>query len=414
MTPGMTAGGDVPGAVPGAVPGLPRGPEVRLANARELEIWDDLTVHPGGGHVLQSMAWARHRKASGWVPHHLVLGDGSAVLALDRRWPLVGGGSAYLPRGPIPAGDPALMAGRVAAVGDWLAGRGIDVVATDAEVPASTDYGARLTAIGYRPIEELQPARHRFSLPLGRGADEETVLAGVGKSTRQRIRGAERDRIVVVRHDATLDSAQFGGSAGTEQATMEHAAAEQATEEPGEGFIAPAELAAPALDRFYDLLLATGERRHFSFGPRAGFLAWWLAAYAARLLVLLEARTAEGVPIAGLVLYRHGGRLTTAHSADDASSRAIHPGALHLLRWRAIQLAIREGCAEMDLGGVDVPGARHEPVPGDPMYGLAEHKRAFGAQFLELAGAHERVIRPWRYGLGRTAARVLRGRRGGR
>ena len=70
--------------------------EVRPANARELEVWDDLVVTPGGGHVYQSMAWARHRAAAGWRPHHLVAADGSAALALERPWPLIGGGSAYL------------------------------------------------------------------------------------------------------------------------------------------------------------------------------------------------------------------------------------------------------------------------------------------------------------------------------
>lgn len=359
--------------------GTPVALGVRPATTAELDAWDDLTVHPGGGHVLQSMAWARHRAASGWRPHHLVLTDGSAVLALERRWPLVGGGSAYLPRGPIPAGSVEAMAARVAAVTRWLGDRGIDVVATDAEVPAASGYPARLAALGFHAIGELQPSRHRFSLPLGGGIDEAAAFANIGKSTRQRIRGAERAGTVVVRHDATLDAG------------------------------VPASATDVALERFYDLLLATGERRHFRFGPRYRFLAWWRAAHAARLLVLLEALAPDGTTIAGLVLYRHGGRLSTAHSADDASTRAAHPGALHLLRWRAIQLAILEGCSEMDLGGVDVEGARHEPRPGDPMYGLAEHKRAFGAHWLELSGAHERVIRPWRYAAGRTVARVLRG-----
>ena len=48
------------------------------------------------------------------------------------------------------------------------------------------------------------------------------------------------------------------------------------------------------------------------------------------------------------------------------------------------------------------------------MYGLYEHKRSFGATWVELAGAHERVIRPRRYALGRglaRAARLARGRR---
>jgi len=358
--------------------------EVRPASPRELEAWDDLTVHPGGGHVLQSMTWARHRAASGWRPHHLVLGDGSAVLALERRWPLIGGSSVYLPRGPIPAGSVDAMAARLDAVTGWLRGHGADVVATDPEIPTATGYPARVADIGFRQIEEIQPSRHRFSLALGHGADPEAVFAAVAKSTRQRIRGAERDGTRIIRHD--------------------HVAAN----DPGPGFTAAAEPVGSALDRFYDLMLQTGERRHFAFGPRAAFLRWWQAAHDAGLLLLLEARAADDTPLAGLILYRHGGRLSTVHSADDAGLRRSHPGTLHLLRWRAIELAIREGCAEMDLGGVDVPGMRREPRPGEPMHGLAEHKRAFGATWLELTGAHERVLRPNRYALGRALARAAR------
>ncbi|MGZ8439132.1 MAG: GNAT family N-acetyltransferase, partial [Candidatus Limnocylindrales bacterium] len=177
-------------------------------------------------------------------------------------------------------------------------------------------------------------------------------------------------------------------------------------------FADPAEPPAAALDRFYGLLVETGERRHFAFGPRSAFVGWWLAALAAGHLVYLEARApgtsrASGdEPLAGLVVYRHGGRLSTVHSADHASSRIEHPGALHLLRWRAIQLAIREGCGEMDLGGADVAGSRSEPREGDPLYGLYQHKRAFGGVWLELTGAHERVFDPLSYALGRLGGRV--------
>ena len=62
----------------------------------------------------------------------------------------------------------------------------------------------------------------------------------------------------------------------------------------------------------------------------------------------------------------------------------------------------------MDLGGVDVAGARREPREGEPMYGLYQHKRSFGAEWVELAGAHEKVIRANRYRAGRVVARLSR------
>jgi hypothetical protein len=41
------------------------------------------------------------------------------------------------------------------------------------------------------------------------------------------------------------------------------------------------------------------------------------------------------------------------------------------------------------------------------MLGLYEFKRSFGATWIELTGNHERVARPWRYGLGRVTGRLL-------
>ena len=366
---------------------------VHDATAEELADWDNHVVEAPGGHVYQSRAWAACRRASGWTPRFFVTDDAARVLALTRPWPMIGGGSAYLPRGPVPMpgalrGGWEVLADRQVAVSDRLSAEGMDVVAADPEVPAAEPMvRARIEAAGFRSIEEIQPSRHRMTLPLGGVADEATVLAGMARSTRQRIRGAQRDGVTVVRHDVRA------GRAG-----------------PGEGFASPVEPAADALDRFYDLLLETGERRAFSFGPRSMFVTWWRTAYGAGHLVYLEARAGGpgGAPLAGLILYRHGGRLSTVHSGDHAATRTEHPGALHLLRWRAIQLAIREGCAEMDLGGVDVAGARGEPREGDPLYGLYQHKRAFGGQWLELTGAHERVFDARGYALGRLTGRVVR------
>jgi lipid II:glycine glycyltransferase (peptidoglycan interpeptide bridge formation enzyme) len=204
-------------------------------------------------------------------------------------------------------------------------------------------------------------------IPLA-GRDEAAVFGAIAKATRQRIR-----------------KAQAGGVEIAGEATD------------------------AAFDVFYDLLRATGDRRGFTFGSRTEFVGWWAAASRAGHLTLLTARVAAEAPmLAGLLLYRHGGRLSTVHSADLASARAEHPGVLHLLRWRALQLAIAEGCTEMDLGGVDIAGVRRVPEPGDATFGLYEHKRSFGAEWVELAGAHEFVARPLRYAGGRIAQRLQR------
>jgi lipid II:glycine glycyltransferase (peptidoglycan interpeptide bridge formation enzyme) len=359
---------------------------VRDARPEELEDWDARTVDAPGGHVYQSRAWAEHRERSGWAPRFMVTDDGGRVLALKRSWPWIGGGSAYLPRGPVGA-MPATLAARQVAVAEALAADGVDVVAADPEVPASDpSFREAIVRGGFRPIEEIQPSRHRVSLPLD-GRPEDEVLEKVSKSTRQRIRASARDLEPIVRYDRRIGA------------------------EPGEGLALPSWTPGEAFDWFYDLLLETGERRQFTFGPRTSFVGWWTAALEAGHLVFLESWGVRGAPIAGLLLYRHGGRLSTVHSAESADGRADYPGVMHLLRWRAIQLAIREGCTEMDLGGVDVRGSRGEPRDGDPLYGLYQHKTSFGGQWLELSGAHERVFDARGYAVGRVTgalARVLR------
>ncbi len=364
----------------------PVGP--RLATEAELTDWDRRTVQVAGGHVYQSRAWAEQRARLGWQPRYVILDGDHAALVLERPFPVVGGASAYIPRGPVidPDEDGGAAARRVGRLADWLADRNVAVVATDAEVPASGPYGAGLRAAGFAPIPEIQPSRHRVSLALAPDTDEAAVRAGLTKSTRQRVSAAERQGVVVERHDAA-------GWAGSDPI-----------------FGRPSIPLTDALADFATLLEGTGQRRGFRFGPRDVFLDWWGAAHAAGLLVYLEARdpATPDHSLGGLILYRHGGRLSTVHSADAPGVRDTHPGVMHLLRWRAIQLAIREGCTEMDLGGVDVGPDHAEPGEGDPMAGLYEHKRSFGATWVEMTGAHERVMRPARYALGRLAARAGR------
>jgi lipid II:glycine glycyltransferase (peptidoglycan interpeptide bridge formation enzyme) len=391
-------------------------PRVRVLGDEELADWDELAVEGEGGHILQSRAWAAHRAAGGWRPRFLAV-DNVRALVLVRGWPAVGGGSAYAPRGPVAAAAPwrdddaAAAVGRaLAAIARTLEDEGIDVLAADPEVPAANDaYRRGLDAAGFHPIPEIQPSRHRMALTLPGVDDAAGVLAGVAKSTRQRIRRAERDQTIVVRHDSRW--APDGERPASPGAPGTPSSPGAAGSPPGEArFARPTEPAADALGRFYTLLQGTGERRGFGFSGPDEFVRWWTRALEAGHLVYLEARDgdARGDVLGGLVLYRHGRRLSTAHSADPAERRRERPGTMHLLRWRAIEIALEEGRTEMDLGGVDVAGARRPPEPGEATHGLYEHKRSFGATWLAMAGAHERVARPWRYALGRAMTRVSR------
>ncbi len=361
---------------------------LREAAPAELGDWDARTVEVSGGDVQQSLAWAAHRERTGWVAHRLVLDDGSAALVLGRRWRVLGGGRAYVPKGPAAAGaSPAAVAGRLAGIAAWARAAGYDVVLADPEVPAGSGFPALLARAGFRQVEEVGPSRHRLAVPIAPGATDATLLAGMAQKSRQQILAAERRGIRVVRYDV------------------------RAGADPGVGVEAPqpdrlVDASEEAFARFHALLVTTGERRGFRVGGRPIALAWWRAALEAGHLLLLEARGGEDELIAAAIFYRHGGRLTYSHSGDVSARRSAYPGAMGLILWRALQLAAREGRRELDLGGVDVRGARREPLPGEPTYGLLRFKQSLGGQWIELSGAHERVLRRPRYALASGARRA--------
>lgn len=364
------------------------------ATPDELADWDSHTVDVPGGDVFQSLEYGEYRSRHGWRPHFLAFDDGFRALAISRPWPWIGGGGAYFPRGPVSAGEPVgRTADRLRAAADWLSSHGIDVVSSDSEIRAETGYAALLAGRGFRPIEEIQVARHRVGVPLG--TDEAAQFALIGQTSRNLIRRAERQDVRVMRFDAR--------------------AAELATDGSDEGFEIPAGALEPgtlerALRGFYVALGVTADRRGFRgllYNVNT-FLDWSMHAISAGLAIYLEVRAPDGRMLAGALFHRHGERLTYGYAADVFEVRDEFPGAVRLLIWRGMQIALREGRTEMDLGGVDTPAARRRPEPGEEMHGLLAFKEAFGGQWVEQSGNHEWVARPWRYAAGRVLAAVAR------
>lgn len=367
---------------------------VREADADELSGWDALTVEVPDGDVKQSLAWAAHRRATGSTVHFLATDDGGYALAIGRRRPIVGGGRLYVPRGPVGAGAPnRVRADRLADLAGWARRAGYDEIVSDAEVRAESDYPMLLRERGFRAVEELEPSRHRMATPIPPGITEAEMREAIEPRARQPFTAAERKGHRVIRHDLLAGDA------------------------PGEGFEAPADARGhatrEALERFHDLLATTGERRGFRIGSRAAAVAWWTAALAAGHLLHLEIRGADDVYLGGSIFMRHGTRLSYGHAADVVERRSTHPGVAHLGLWRALQLAIREGRTELDLGGVDVAGARGLPAPDDAMYGLYKFKRAFLGEWIEQTGAHAQILRPTTRRVGLAMSAVGRLARGG-
>ena len=89
-----------------------------------------------------------------------------------------------------------------------------------------------------------------------------------------------------------------------------------------------------------------------------------------------------------------GAVTTRARCTSSAGARSSSPWPRAGPRWTS--------------AGWTSPAPGGSRAEGEPTYGLYEHKRSFGAEWVALAGAQERVARPWRYALGRGLSRVER------
>src|SRR5206468_8318267 len=104
------------------------------------------------------------------------------------------------------------------------------------------------------------------------------------------------------------------------------------------------------LQTFYGMLEGAAKKRAFVLTSEDRFVDWSRRAIAAGHLLYLQAEHPQDGPIAGAAFYRHGQRLTYALAGDLAAERRKYPGAVPLLVWRGIQIALDERRLVVDLG----------------------------------------------------------------
>lgn len=315
--------------------------------------WDERAVEVHGGHVMQSATWGTLRARQGHEPHFLTFDDERVALALLRRSSGLPGSEAVVRRGPAHVDEAAVTSGaRAAALARWAREAGARTLYLDPERPADPDYARAMDEAGFAVADDLEPSIHVMRRDFEPDLDDEALLRSFSKSTRQRIRAAQQAGVTVGETDD------------------------------------PARMAA-----FAELLHERADVVGMQLQAGTGFIEAWRRLIEANLGRLLLADH-DGTLVGGLFLFRQGGIWATAYSADKASLRRELPGTMHLVRWSAIRAAHAEGCPGIELGGVDLPGHRTPPQSGDSNRGLYEHKRGFGAEWVERERARRIVLRP--------------------
>ncbi len=328
--------------------------------------WDSALCALPQSHILQSWTWSETKQQTGWCAKRLlfsraadasvssVMNPQAAAALLVRRLaarvPLAIG---YVPKGPLMDWSDTGLVEAVLAQLEAEARRARAIfVKIDPDVRTDTPEGQAVLGLlacrGWWPSAEQIQFRNTVVSDVT--ADEDALLAAMKPKWRYNIRLAER-RGVVVRAGAEAD-----------------------------------------LPAFYAMYQETGDRDGFLVRPYGYYHAIWARFMADGLAHLLLAEV-EGLPVAGLILFRFGHTAWYFYGASTAQSRDLMPN--HALQWAAMRWAKAAGCTRYDWWGA--PDVLNE---SDPMWGVYRFKQGFGGTFEPHIGAWDYpVSRPlyWAY-----------------
>jgi peptidoglycan pentaglycine glycine transferase (the first glycine) len=312
--------------------------------------WDDIMLALPSPHLLQSSRWGEFKSHYGWEPHRLAWLDRdaqpvAAAQVLRRRWPSRRGPLSllYCPRGPsMPVKDEVAAQAVLDGLSALAREPGVVMVKIEPDLDAGGDSEDRLRAGGW--FRSDQPVQFSSTMVIDLSGSEDEILARMKPKTRYNVRLAQR-RGVSVRAGTSDD-----------------------------------------LDLLYDMYAETSVRDGFVIRPRAYYRRAWDEFLAAGLAQPLVAEV-EGIPVAGLIVYRFADRAWYLYGMSRDQHRERMPN--HALQWAAIDWARRSGCAAYDLWG-----APDEHDSSDPMWGVYRFKEGFGARHRRLVGSWELTSRP--------------------
>jgi peptidoglycan pentaglycine glycine transferase (the first glycine) len=316
-------------------------------------------------HVLQSYQWGQFKSRHGWSAFPLLFrarGEvRAAALVLRRTLPLLPWGVMYVPKGPLlDYGDLQLVDQVLATLEAFARRQKALLIKIDPDVSPddeNPDVGA-LQALVTAPTP-ARPASAQMVRLLGeRGwvfsreqiqfrntalldieQDETSLLESMKPKTRYNVRLAARKGVRI----------RTGGLGD--------------------------------LAVFYRLYAETSARDGFLIRPFEYYQDAWQTFLRDDLAELLLAEL-DGLPLAGLILFRLGRKAWYMYGASSAEGRNAMPN--YLLQWEAIRLCRERGDALYDLWG-----APNELVETDPMWGVYRFKEGLGAHLVRHIGAYD-------------------------
>lgn len=300
--------------------------------------------------ILQSDEWAQVKAGFGWQPVKMRLDDGTLVMMLKKKLPLVKKCFFYVPRGPLVDFDsPAAVKSFVSAAGREAQKHGALFLRMDPEVPEDDEQALGiLRSEGFvKAKKEVQP-RSTFILDLDAGLED--IKAGFESKFRYNIHVAEKHGITVRQ--------------GTDEGSIEE---------------------------FYRIYEETCSRQNFIIHPVSYYKrvrSYIIEKGLGRVFTAYDGRT----PVASVITFNYGKRIWYMYGASLSSHRKMMPN--NLLHWEVIKWAKDRGFLEYDLWGIP-----SNPKEGHPLWGVYRFKKGFNAGLRKFIGSYDLPFNPVFYRL---------------
>ncbi len=325
---------------------------IRQATETEIKNWNSLlTANPDGGNLFQMSQSAAVKQSAGWKPRYLMAGE-VAILALERRIPLLGK-FWYLPKGPSVTSAEQLTA-LLPELRAFAKKQKVFTVKIESEIIKKTEVRTQLLASGLQPSFPVQPNSSTVLIDLSPTLDE--VLMAFNQKGRHALRRAERDGVTV---EAVETSQQN-------------------------------------IDTMYDLMAETAKGQ-WSLRPKPYMTKYWESFTNTGNGQLFFA-SFEGQVVAASFAIALGKNGTYKDGASIRKRTAY--GASHLLQWHMMQWMKAQGVTHYDLCGV--PASDKLDDTSHYLHGVGKFKTSFNKQVTDFVGAFELPISQLRFKLWKT------------
>ena len=334
--------------------------------------WNELVASLPQAHILQTWQWGQVKARLGWkMLPYIWCNEQDQVLAaaliLQRVIPTSGFAARlsllYIPRGPLlDWGDPVLCACVLDDIQELARRKSAIFIKIDPEVllgkgiPGSDE--AEDESLGATFVDNLKRRGWRFSkeqiqfrntVIIDLTSTEEVMLARMKQKTRYNIHLAERKGIQI-RPGTMAD-----------------------------------------LPMLFKMYAETSIRDGFIIRDPSYYEYTWGTLLQNQMAEFLVAEF-ENWPVAGVVVYRFGGKAWYINGMSAALHREKMPN--YLLQWEAMRRAKAAGCKVYDLWG-----APNNFVETDTMWGVFRFKEGLGGTVLRTPGAWDYTTHPWLYRL---------------